>query len=249
MNASLKRELAGIALLLLGVFVAGALLLQPATGDVACWSTTGFFGPLGSCVKAGLVSFVGLAAAWLLPLAAFVHGLRYLGRMESSTDRSWMIFLLGFAFLLPIGIALSIGANSDSSEYAGLWGSFLAYYLREGFGSAGAWILLLLLTSALMAWTLRWNPIRAVIGGAKRPQMVLATPDAGAALMEPPPHEFPGIDDAPISVEEAGAEAPLVRPRKERKPPKSREKVATPALTDAGTPPVVPVVAGEDALL
>ena len=61
-----------------------------------------------------------------------------------------MIFLLGVAALLPIGIGLTVGAvpSEETARLAGLWGSFLAFYLSRFFGSAGAWFVVALLLSA-----------------------------------------------------------------------------------------------------
>ncbi len=211
MSPALRRELAGIALLLLAVFVAGALLLQPLPDTQSCIAARGVFGPVGACVKQGLLVLVGGAASALLPLAAAVHGLRLMGRTRSSTDRSWMIFLLGLALLLPVGLGLATGADPDATPVSGLWGSFLAYYLRAGFGTAGAWIVLALGGSVLMAWTLRWNPIRAIIGSASSPGSGVVPPEATLAQrLEPPPQEMPGIEsdtgeaDAPAIQEFGG---------------------------------------------
>ena len=138
MRATLRRELTGIVLALLAVFVAGTLLLQAVPDEGSCWAARGIFGPVGSCLKWGLTGLVGLPAAWLLPLAAGVHALRLLGRVGSGPDRSWMIFLLGVAALLPIGIGARRRREPDDLvEAAGLWGSFFAFYLKRCFGSAG----------------------------------------------------------------------------------------------------------------
>ncbi len=89
MRETLKRELTGIVLALLAVFVAGTLLLQPVPDEGSCWAVRGVFGPVGSCLKPGLQSLVGLPAAWLFPLAAAVHALRLLGRRAAGPERSW----------------------------------------------------------------------------------------------------------------------------------------------------------------
>ena len=196
MRPTLRRELTGIVLALLAVFVAGVLLFQAVPDDASCLSGRGFFGPVGACAKAGLITLVGLPAAWLFPLAAGVHGLRAFGRLESETDRSWMIFLLGVAALLPIGIGLASGGEpQDAVPVAGLWGSFLSWYLREFFGSAGAWLVLALLLSALMAWTLRWNPVRALVGPSPAARKVPEVPTL-AQKLEPPPEEMPAVEGA-----------------------------------------------------
>ena len=193
MRETLRRELTGIVLALLAVFVAGALLFPQVPNDASCWAGRGVFGPVGSCLNAGLTWLVGRTAAWFVPLAAGVHALRLLGRMQSETDRSWMIFLLGVALLLPIGIGLAVGATPDEATAlaAGQWGTFLAYYLRQFFGSAGAWFVLVLLLSALMAWTLRWNPVRAIVGPS--PPKARPTVPTLAEKLAPTPEEMPAI--------------------------------------------------------
>jgi len=196
MRVTLKRELTGIVLALLALFVAGALVFQAVPDETSCWSVRGVFGPVGSCLNASLVWLVGRTAAWFLPLAAGVHALRLLGRLQSETDRSWMIFLLGIGLLVPIGIGLAVGATPDEStaRAAGQWGTFLAFYLRQFFGSAGAWFVVVLLLSALMAWTLRWNPVRAIVGPS--PSKALPTVPTLAEKLAPRPEEMPAVQDA-----------------------------------------------------
>jgi S-DNA-T family DNA segregation ATPase FtsK/SpoIIIE len=214
MRETLRRELTGIVLALLAVFVAGTLLLQPVPDEGSCLSARGIFGPVGSCLKWSLRGLVGLPAAWLFPLAAGVHALRLLGRVGSGPDRSWMIFLLGVAALLPIGIGLSVGAvaSEDTTRVAGLWGTFLAFYFARFFGSGGAWFVVALLLSALMAWTLRWNPVRAIIGPS--PAKARPTAPTLAEKLAPTPEEMPAVQDVE---NESPATAPAER-RRTRKP-------------------------------
>ena len=202
MLATLKHELSGIVLALLAVFVGGALLFQPVPDDTSCLAVRGLFGPVGSCLNASLTWLVGRSAAWFLPLAAGVHALRLLGRLKSETDRSWMIFLVGLAALLPIAIALAAGADPRDDavvRQAGVWGSLLAFYLSGFFGSVGSWFVVALLLSALMAWTLRWNPIRAIVGPSPARNKASTGPSLAQEL-EPPPEDMPAIagihDDA-----------------------------------------------------
>jgi S-DNA-T family DNA segregation ATPase FtsK/SpoIIIE len=238
MGGTLRRELTGIVLALLAVFVAGTLLLQPVPDEQSCWAMRGIFGPFGSCLKQGLRGLVGLPAAWLFPLAAGVHALRLLGRLGSGPDRSWMIFLLGVAALLPIGIGLAAaGDPRDTAPVAGLWGSFVAFYLKEYFGSAGAWFVVVLLLSALMAWTLRWNPVRAIVGPSPggKPVPVPEGPTL-AQRLEPPPQEMPAM-------ERAADETPEPAPSERRR---TRKSAAPNVDGDSGAGPVADV--GEDSL-
>lgn len=215
--SGLRREIGGIVLLLLAVFVAGTLALQPLAADTSCWSTSGLFGPFGACLKRSLLGLVGFSGAWLLPLGLGAHGLRLLGTTSRTSDRSWLIFLLGAAALLPIGVSLAAGAQPESAQVAGLWGSFVAYYLSLVFGNVGAWIVLILGVSALTAWTLRWNPIRAIVA---HPAVGRRRSDASrltrAEALEPPPQDMPGIDEPGVSAETAPRAPTRERRRRER---------------------------------
>ncbi len=247
MNPSLRREIAGIALLVLAFFLGGALLLQQLPADGSCTAARGIFGPVGGCVKALLLSVIGWPAAALLTLIPLVHALRLLGRLAWETDRGWLLFLAGMVVLLPVIVGLATGMERAAGGPAGLWGGFVAFYVSQALGKGGAWLAVALSGSALMAWTLRWNPVRAVVGpGPKR--------DSGSAptlatLLEPPPEEMPAIEtgdgrrgtgegrrrsakgvagDSGAAVEEllpgAGA-APKKRPPKAREEPAAQEEL------------------------
>ena len=220
MRETLKNELLGIVLTLVALFLAATLAFQSVPDVGGCWAAGGISGGLGKCLKWAITGFVGPVAAWLLPLAALVHGLRLLGRMQAETDRSWMIFLVGVALLLPIGVALGAGGDQETAGVAGIWGSFIAFYLKRLVGSWGSWILLVALFSALMAWTLRWNPIRAIVG----PSPARNKASSGSSLaqeMEPPPEDMPAI-----SVIEDDAQDALV-------PPAERKRARRPVATEA----------------
>ena len=173
-STGIKRELIGIALLLSAVFLAGALL-SLALRDLGA----GFdMGPVGRFLSEPLVAFLGWPAASLVPAVPAVHALRLFGRLESETDRSWMIFFAGVVALLPI--AIGMGVNAPRGAYApssGLWGGFVAFYWRAWFGGVGAWVVVVLATSALTAVTLRWNPVRMIVGR----RLAAAAPAGGAA--------------------------------------------------------------------
>ena len=250
-RSALRREVWGIALLLFALFLGGALVAE----GIAAMRGADFrssFGWMGSLLAGPLVSFFGWPAAALLPIAAAAHALRVFGRLDRRTDRFWMAFLLGLVVLVPVAIGVAAGGIREESLWSGLWGSFSAFYLLQFAGPAGAWIILALSISALMAATLSWNPVRAVVGarvvtlaptpldstsvsdleeidatvvsdGARRPV---------AALLEPPPEEMPALDpmlmDDPIDELVAG-DVLAATPRKKRE---RKTKAAATAAND-----------------
>jgi DNA segregation ATPase FtsK/SpoIIIE, S-DNA-T family len=213
MEGRLKRELVGVVLLVFALFLAATILVGAGTSVTSsCIVAHGLMGPVGSCLRYGLFTLLGLPATILLPLVPAVHALRLFGRMRSDTDRSWMLFLAGLVVLLPIacGLGLENGERLVTSA-DGLWGSFVAYYLYAFFGPVGAWLLVSMLLCGLTVLTLAWNPIRVLIGvRVHRPEVfeaVAAEPSRGrkkkkgidslvvpGALLEPPPEEMPQID-------------------------------------------------------
>jgi S-DNA-T family DNA segregation ATPase FtsK/SpoIIIE len=235
-NATLKRELTGIALLLFALFLAGALGVlawAQLRGGVNVGKS---IGPVGQFLTYPLVAFFGWPAALMAPLAPAVHALRVFGRLASETDRKWMTFFAGVVALVPIGVALVLRPEAGSaSPAAGIWGSFVAFYWLKWLGGIGAWLVWVLSASALMAATLAWNPIRALIGrgalaaGAppeptgpsaepekKKRAPREPKPDTPEALrLEPPPEEMPAIalvrDDGPEAAD---------GPKKPKKPKK-----------------------------
>jgi S-DNA-T family DNA segregation ATPase FtsK/SpoIIIE len=223
-NSSLKREVAGIALLLFALFLAGAFLVPPGTAVYeSCTSARSVFGPVGACLRSWSRDLIGIPAALLVPLIPAVHALRLFGRLESETDRSWLVFLIGVVALLPIALGLArTPPAGELDPAAGLWGGFVATYAAKGFGTVGAWIMVALGASVLAAATLRWNPIRAIVGPApsgnresgigemaatetavgdkpkrkraKKEELPAGTPADVATTLAPTPEEMPAID-------------------------------------------------------
>jgi len=210
----LRREITGIALLLFAVFLGGALGALALEQLRAGVDVRANVGPVGWYLAHPLVALVGWPAAVMAPLAPAVHALRVFGRLGSATDRKWMVFFAGVVVLLPIGVGLATQPlPGEQSLAAGLWGSFVAFYWRSWFGGIGAWLIWILVSSALMAATLAWNPIRALVGRgaitsssdrsaaletpAKKRQRNPAPSDAAAAALalEPTPEEMPAMGD------------------------------------------------------
>ncbi|MBA3342710.1 MAG: DNA translocase FtsK 4TM domain-containing protein [Gemmatimonadaceae bacterium] len=213
----LRRELAGIALILFALFLAGSLAME---GAALLGAQTGGlrtnFGWMGALLASPMAGTLGWPAAALIPVALTAHALRLFGRLDQHTDRSWMVFLLGMVAVVPVALGLAEGGLRDPSALSGVWGSMAAFYLLRFAGSAGAWIIVILSVSALMAATLSWNPVRAVVGTSARrgaepgdnAEGVDGTADGGALSRprtagqwppEPTPEEMPAIDTGLMS--------------------------------------------------
>src|SRR2546423_2679841 len=186
-DSALARKIRGIVLLLFGIFLAGALAAEGYTQLHGNGNVRGNFGWVGAVLAHPIALLLGWPAAALLPLAPAAHALRLFGRLGERKDRSWMVFLLGMVVLLPVVFGLAQGGIREATDMAGIWGAFAAFYILQFAGSAGAWILMAISLSALMAATLSWNPIRVVV--AKRVRHVDAT-----ASPPPTPAERAGLD-------------------------------------------------------
>ncbi|MDQ3995925.1 MAG: DNA translocase FtsK 4TM domain-containing protein [Gemmatimonadota bacterium] len=223
----LRRELAGIAMMLFAVFLAGALAVLALAELRSGVDVRGSVGWVGWYLARPLVMLVGWPAAALAPLAATAYALRVFGRLGPAADgatrgaSSWMVFFAGLALLLPVAVGLALGLRigSDHSPAAGLWGGLVAAYWREWFGAMGAWVVITLALSALTAVTLAWNPIRMIIGRRAVPQDGVTEPtdaapprrrqrkpgasstDSGALalMLEPAPDEMPAADPTLVS--------------------------------------------------
>lgn len=164
----LQRELAGAGLALFSVFLIGALFFQWPSGD-DCWAATGPFGPVGTISRCVLVASVGIPGMLVAGIGCMMVALALFDRLGPANDASdWAVFSAGIIALMPIAVGLAAGGVAAPSNWAGLWGSFAAHYLRKGFGAAGAWIAFLLVTSALTVLTVRWNPIRVLVAAKGR---------------------------------------------------------------------------------
>jgi len=213
----LKRELQAIALLLFGVFLAAALAAFALATLRAPVDLRASVGSVGGFLARPLVAFFGWPGALLMPVVPTVHALRLFGRMESETDRSWMVFFGGIVFLLPIAAALALPAPVAglTSPWSGLWGDLIGTYTAKWFGIFGAWVVEILGLSVLMAATLGWNPIRMLVGRRAAPVVVQddATADSPGGKKRksrtPLPAEVSGADLA-LSLEPSPEEMPAV---------------------------------------
>ncbi|MBC8086812.1 MAG: DNA translocase FtsK [Phycisphaerae bacterium] len=201
-GAVLRRELTAVGLSLLSAFLFGALIFQHVPASGRCWDATGVFGPVGTIAKCALVVSVGMPGAALIALACLVMALRLFGRLSDESDApEWGVLFAGIVLLVPIAIGLATGASpSEPTSFTGLWGGFVAFYMRRALGPAGAGILFVLGVSALTVATLRWNPIRMVLGPSPRRANESGEGTQSrltmAERLAPPPEEMPAIDAA-----------------------------------------------------
>jgi S-DNA-T family DNA segregation ATPase FtsK/SpoIIIE len=241
-DAALKREVQAIALLLLAVFLAGALMLHGWSEMRGVPAAAGSFGSVGAIAARSLIVVFGWVGSSLLPVALAVHALRVFGRMSGGRDRSWLIFLLGMVIVLPFGVALAMGATRDDNVFSGVIGGLLAFYTTQLTGPVGAWLLFLLALSVLAAATLSWNPIRMLVGREIKP--VLAGAQQAAALddtynpprvrkqkllaqqLEPEPEEMPVIDEGLSAPFELRKDRSRRRRGKERDASSAEDRVA-----------------------
>ena len=164
-----------------------------------------------------------------------------------------MVFLLGMVFLLPIVFGLAQGGVREATALAGIWGAFAAFYVLQFAGAAGAWILMAISLSVLMAATLSWNPIRVVVakrvttlddfvaptpaeraGLDPKKEIVVPGPEMSASvvstsLLQPEPEEMPQVDHSLMSTI---AEQPLI-PIEKKRERKSKSSVAAQAALHA----------------
>src|SRR3954470_10546072 len=240
-SSALAREIRGIVLLLFGIFLAGALLAEGYTRLHGNGNVKGNFGWVGALLAHPIALLLGWPAAFLLPVAPAAHALRLFGRLGERKDRSWMVFLLGMVVLLPVIFGLAQGGAREASPLAGIWGAFAAFYVLQFAGAAGAWILMAISLSILMAATLSWNPVRVVV--AKRvttldaytaptpaervgldpsKEIVVPAPDnaasiVSATLLEPDPEEMPQVDLSLMNDPHHEAPALPIEKKRERK--------------------------------
>jgi len=208
--AVLRRELSAVALTLLAVFLTGAVIFNAPDAGQSCLTATGVFGPAGTWARCALVTTVGIPGAAIVVLGCLVVALTLFGRIARADDASdWGVLFTGTVTLVPVAIGLALGGEPSASDSSGLWGSFAAHYLRKGLGSAGAWVFFLLATSALTVATLRWNPIRVLLGSGARNADTDRVADGQSAAravvtsrkrptlaqqLEPEPEDLPAID-------------------------------------------------------
>jgi len=153
-----RREIGGVALLAVALFVLLALLPVTTLGStVASWFPSGnMMGPLGRLVRAGLEVTFG-ATMFLAPLLFVVGGLKAGGWLESGRANRLVILDAGLLTLVP-ALVWVLGAE----PLAGWLGEGLGTPLVGVVGRFGAVLVTGLALVILSVGTLGWNPLRSV---------------------------------------------------------------------------------------
>lgn len=199
----LRRELLAIGLTLLSVFIVGALIFQQEPAGARCLDATGIFGPVGTYLRCALVWTVGVPGAALVAAGCLVVALVLFGRFKAlgTGTHEWGLLFAGLVALVPIIIGLAV-ASPDPLSSTGFWGHFVSFYLRRGFGSGGAWIALGLALCVLTVLTLRWNPLRMLLGPSPVREVDATQVASNTTLAErlaPDPSELPSVDPRDIA--------------------------------------------------
>jgi DNA segregation ATPase FtsK/SpoIIIE, S-DNA-T family len=157
-NEKTKRELIGLALLLLALFT--VLSLIPIRGGTA-FTTGNIMGVLGAAIRTGAISVFGWGAWGLAVIPAF-WGARAFEWIERDQAIRFSLLTAGLMLLLPITSELLAPSASN-----GFIGNAITEPTVALLGTTGAWLVLAFLYAGLLVLTLGWNPITAAIRGAR----------------------------------------------------------------------------------
>jgi S-DNA-T family DNA segregation ATPase FtsK/SpoIIIE len=227
-----RRELWGLTLLALALLAALSFLppaLLPAGERL--FPTGNVVGVAGRLLARGTFAVFGVAAV-LLPLLPALWAAVAFQRADAGTALRWTVLLAGAA--LTVAIAFAVLGAPAALPAAGWLGAALAALLVGGFGTLGAALLLAFLFAALCVATLKWNPLRALVGGGRAAWSRASS--AAAAMPELVLPARPELHDAAESglAEEPGSDpdATLLDPPVT----KSRAAPPEPLPPDSGDP-------------
>ncbi|MXW55642.1 MAG: hypothetical protein F4Z59_02840 [Gemmatimonadales bacterium] len=155
-----RREVLGVALIVLGLLVAFALL-SPVFAGGSNW-----IGPAGELLHDNLEGAVGTLSP-LLAIPAFMWGLHFLGWGDPTRALRWSILSVVLLAVLPSLYWLIAGPGPGGAGNVGWLGETAGAGLAQVFGRLGGVLLaagVLLLTLFV---TMRWSLTRAATAGGR----------------------------------------------------------------------------------
>ncbi len=235
-----RREVLGVALIVLGLLVAFALL-SPLIAGGSNW-----IGPAGELLHDNLDRAVGILSP-LVAVPAFMWGLHFLGWGDPTRALRWSILTVVLLAVLPALYRLIAAPGPGSAGDIGWLGATAGDGLAQVFGRLGGVLLAAGVLVLTLFATMRWSLTSAVTaGGRSLGRGVVA---AGGAVLglgrsfagraRPPRPPRPPAEPGPASEAKVKAATGRRRAAKKRKPakPASAPPEPDPAPEDE-TPPV-----------
>jgi DNA segregation ATPase FtsK/SpoIIIE, S-DNA-T family len=235
-----RRELIGLALLLLALLFALSLIPVQALGPrgAELFPHQNVVGRLGGVLATGAWSLFGLVHL-LLPVFPAIWGLHAFGRIDRPGAVRLSVLLGGVVLILPaVLMVLARPLGRGAPEMAGVLGVILGHPLAEVLGWVGAFLLLVFVFAALCVATIGWNPIRPAVRGGRagwaalvaRVRTLRARPAPVTAAAVASGGEVGAVAEPEPDAEPESAEPPSA-------PPRGRRGKATDVVgDDAGLP-------------
>ncbi|MEK9504608.1 DNA translocase FtsK [Gaopeijia maritima] len=160
-----QRDLLGVGLLALALFVAAALVPTGWLGERAAgWFPSGnVVGAVGLLLQGALIGALGIAAPLVAVLLA-IGGLRAGEWLEGEWSLRAAALSVGLLLLAPVFVAIL----RPESIWAGWIGAVVGGGLRSAIGVVGGLLLVGASFVGLSVLTLRWNPLRTLGTGVAR---------------------------------------------------------------------------------
>lgn len=236
-----RRDLAGLALLSLALFMALSLIPVRAFGGAAVemFPSGNLVGPLGDGFARSGLWLLGIGLPILVTALAVV-GVGMFGWLAPARTRRVGLLLLGTAVLAPTFVAVVrsrgwVGGAGDVPPGAGWVGGTLGLPLAALLSWLGAALLLLVLFTGLSILTVGWNPARSVVrGGAAVLRRLGRRREPEAA-----PSPWEALTPEPVAIDAAEPELEQPKPkrslrRRAKKAPEAPHELADPGRPESG---------------
>ncbi|MFW5952260.1 MAG: DNA translocase FtsK [Gemmatimonadota bacterium] len=157
-----RRDLLGLALVLLALFMALSLV-PPALLGLVPGGSGNLMGAVGATFGFGGRALLGVGV-YLLPLLPALGALAAF-RARAAPALRWGVLTLVVMLLAPVAVGV---LADDSAPGAGWWGATVSGPLAAGVGVVGASLLLAFAVIAASILTIGWNPLRSAADGTSR---------------------------------------------------------------------------------